>query len=72
MDGINSARGDDTSSLKSAIVKYILEDTRQTIDPAILANNKSDRGWNHPLTAELLCPLEWEPSDTCVYFSCCF
>lgn len=67
MHGLNAARADDTTSLKQPILKYIIADVPEA-DTAFLDTHKVNRGWNHPLTAELLCPLSWEASDTYVHY----
>lgn len=54
----NSARCDDTGSLKHNGLQYLLKDpAKDTFDPPILkTHGKAVRGWNHPATARLLCP----------------
>ncbi|KAG1728944.1 hypothetical protein EDD22DRAFT_410910 [Suillus occidentalis] len=54
----NSARCDDTGSLKHNGLQYLLRDpAKDRFDPPILkTHGKAVRGWNHPLTARLLCP----------------
>ncbi|TEB28677.1 hypothetical protein FA13DRAFT_1755807 [Coprinellus micaceus] len=59
--GVNSARSDDTKSMKSAIVDWITPH-RQVLNPPIQRNVKTDRGFHHERTGELLCPvnLDWK------------
>ncbi|KAJ3521526.1 hypothetical protein NMY22_g12276 [Coprinellus aureogranulatus] len=51
--GISSARSDDTKSLKSAIVEWITP-ANQYLTPPIQRNVKTDRGYHHPRTGELV------------------
>ncbi|KAF6760739.1 hypothetical protein DFP72DRAFT_988103 [Ephemerocybe angulata] len=59
--GAASARSDDTKSLKSAIVDWITPPSGILIPP-IQRNIKTDRGFHHPTTGNLLCPvsMDWE------------
>ncbi|KAJ3522557.1 hypothetical protein NMY22_g11843 [Coprinellus aureogranulatus] len=59
--GIASARSDDTKSLKSAILDWITP-LNQYLTPPLMRNVKTDRGFHHPRTGELLCPvnLNWQ------------
>ncbi|KAG1896987.1 uncharacterized protein F5891DRAFT_1192401 [Suillus fuscotomentosus] len=54
----NSARCDNTGSLKHNGLQYLLKDpAKDTFDPPILkTHSKAVRGWNHPATTRLLCP----------------
>lgn len=54
----NSARCDDTGSLKHNGLQYLLKDpAKDRFDPPILkTHGKAVRGWNHTTTARLLCP----------------
>jgi hypothetical protein len=54
----SAARCDDTGSLKHNGLQYMLNDQgKDRFDPPILkSHGKAVRGWNHPLTARLLCP----------------
>ncbi|KAF7424883.1 hypothetical protein PC9H_010194 [Pleurotus ostreatus] len=46
-------------ALKDRLPSFILFDTKQTLDPPISSTgNKNDRGWRHPITATLLCPID--------------
>ncbi|KAJ3504855.1 hypothetical protein NMY22_g17779 [Coprinellus aureogranulatus] len=60
--GISSARSDDTKSIKVAIVDWITP-TNQVLSPPIQRNVKTDRGFHHPRTGELLCPVNYNWSD---------
>ena len=57
----NKARQEDTASLKSKILEYILPDPNtDTLEPALTGSHgKSSRGFNHPVTAYYLCPVDW-------------
>lgn len=51
---------DDTGSLKHNGLQYMLNDQgKDRFDPrysSFKSHGKAVRGWNHPLTARLLCP----------------
>ncbi|KAG1863140.1 hypothetical protein F4604DRAFT_1882247 [Suillus subluteus] len=53
--GAAGARGDDTKTLKSAILDW-LSPKGEAIQPPLHRNSKIDRGFNHELTGSLLCP----------------
>ncbi|KAG1759840.1 hypothetical protein EDD22DRAFT_122171 [Suillus occidentalis] len=63
--GAAGARGDDTKTLKSAILDWIAP-TGEAIHPPLHRNVKVDRGFNHERTGFLLCPvgLDWNDSTT--------
>ncbi|KAH6908042.1 hypothetical protein BKA70DRAFT_1104179 [Coprinopsis sp. MPI-PUGE-AT-0042] len=63
--GANSARSDDTKTLKSAIVDWIVLPDGQPLNPPIARNVKMDRGFLHPRTGFLLCPvdLNWQDEE---------
>ncbi|KAG1894034.1 uncharacterized protein F5891DRAFT_962136, partial [Suillus fuscotomentosus] len=63
--GVSGARGDDTKTLKSAVLKWLVPRGQPVILP-LSQNIKSDRGFNHEVTGALLCPagLNWSNSDT--------
>ncbi|KAG1850564.1 hypothetical protein C8R48DRAFT_613481 [Suillus tomentosus] len=63
--GAAGARGDDTKTLKSAILDWICP-KGEAIQPPLHRNSKIDRGFNHELTGSLLCPagLNWNDSQT--------
>ncbi|KAH6888289.1 hypothetical protein BKA70DRAFT_1121574 [Coprinopsis sp. MPI-PUGE-AT-0042] len=63
--GANSARSDDTKTLKSAIVDWIIPLNGQPLNPPIARNVKMDRGFLHPRTGFLLCPvdLNWQDEE---------
>ena len=64
--GVSSARSDDTKSLKGAVLDWIFPrdgpgDTRNVLplDPPpqpLSRNSKTNWGFHHPITGELLCP----------------
>ncbi|KAJ3494462.1 hypothetical protein NMY22_g20071 [Coprinellus aureogranulatus] len=60
--GITSARSDDTKSLKVAVVDWITP-SNEFLSPPLHRNVKSDRGFFHPRTGELLCPVNYNWSD---------
>ncbi|KAG2344777.1 hypothetical protein BDR05DRAFT_975322 [Suillus weaverae] len=57
--------GDDTKTLKSAVLKWLVP-RGQPVIPPLSQNIKSDRGFNHEVTGALLCPtdLNWSNTDT--------
>ncbi|KAG2108888.1 uncharacterized protein F5147DRAFT_773221 [Suillus discolor] len=63
--GAAGARGDDTKTLKSAILDWI-SPKGEGIRPPLHRNSKIDRGFNHDLTGSLLCPagLDWNDPQT--------
>ncbi|KAG1899724.1 uncharacterized protein F5891DRAFT_953484 [Suillus fuscotomentosus] len=63
--GAAGARGDDTKTLKSAILDWI-SPKGEAIQPPLHRNSKIDRGFNHELTGSLLCPagLDWNDPQT--------
>ncbi|KAG1792276.1 uncharacterized protein HD556DRAFT_1432645 [Suillus plorans] len=62
--GAAGARGDDTKTLKSAILDWIAP-KGAAIQPPLHRNSKIDRRFNHELTGSLLCPagMNWNDSD---------
>lgn len=53
----DSARNEDTSTLKVKIVSFLAVDPATTpIVPPLPDTNKDKRGFNHPMTARLLAP----------------
>ncbi|KAG1842189.1 hypothetical protein DFJ58DRAFT_666086 [Suillus subalutaceus] len=58
--GAAGARGDDTKTLKSAVLDWI-SPKGEAIQPPLHRNSKIDRGFNHKLTGSLLCVagLDW-------------
>ncbi|KAG1863295.1 hypothetical protein C8R48DRAFT_602829 [Suillus tomentosus] len=63
--GAAGARGDDTKTLKSAVLDWIAP-KGEAIRPPLHRNSKIDRGFNHELTGSLLCPagLDWNDPQT--------
>ncbi|KAJ8595139.1 hypothetical protein M405DRAFT_728593 [Rhizopogon salebrosus TDB-379] len=63
--GAAGARGDDTKTLKSAVLDWI-SPKGEAIQPPLHRNSKIDRGFNHELTGSLLCPagLDWNDPQT--------
>lgn len=61
--GASSARSDDTKSLKSAIVDWLVP-LGEPLYPPIARNVKIERGFNHDVTGALLCPtgIDWSNS----------
>lgn len=62
--GASSARGDDTKTLKSAVLEWLMP-KGQPLIPPLSRNIKSDRGFNHEVTGALLCPagLDWSNAE---------
>ncbi|KIK32750.1 hypothetical protein CY34DRAFT_18832 [Suillus luteus UH-Slu-Lm8-n1] len=63
--GAAGARGDDTKTLKSAVLDWVTLNGA-AIQPPLHRNSKIDRGFNHELTGSLLCPvgLDWKDAET--------
>ncbi|KAG1865676.1 hypothetical protein C8R48DRAFT_747709 [Suillus tomentosus] len=63
--GASGARGDDTKTLKSAVLEWLMP-RGQPLIPPLSRNIKSDRGFNHEVTGALLCPagLDWSNAET--------
>ncbi|KJA16430.1 hypothetical protein HYPSUDRAFT_107673, partial [Hypholoma sublateritium FD-334 SS-4] len=59
--GASSARSDDTKSLKSAIIDWLVP-AGEPLIPPIARNIKIERGFNHEITGSLLCPagVDWK------------
>jgi hypothetical protein len=58
--GHDNCRSDDTGLLKTRIINYLLLDTTTPLVPPINPQGlKTKRGWAHPVTAGLLCPIEY-------------
>ncbi|KJA23573.1 hypothetical protein HYPSUDRAFT_137585 [Hypholoma sublateritium FD-334 SS-4] len=62
--GASSARSDDTKSLKSAIIDWIVP-PGEPLMPPIARNAKTGRGFHHQVTGALLCPagLDWADAE---------
>ncbi|KAF5311555.1 hypothetical protein D9758_018972 [Tetrapyrgos nigripes] len=58
-DSANDARTADTNCIKSNILSWMLEDPDGTPVLSRSDTSKSHRGFNHPATAELLCPVAY-------------
>ena len=58
--GASRARGNDTKSLKGAVLDWITP-KGQNLVPPLARNVKADHGLNHKRTGALLCPagLDW-------------
>ncbi|KAG1846162.1 hypothetical protein C8R48DRAFT_616623 [Suillus tomentosus] len=63
--GASGARGDDTKTLKSAVLEWLVP-RGQVVIPPLSRNIKSDQGFNHEVTDALLCPagLDWSNAET--------
>ncbi|KAG1788774.1 uncharacterized protein HD556DRAFT_1433969 [Suillus plorans] len=63
--GASDMRGDDTKTLKSAVIKWLVP-RGQVVIPPLSRNMKSDRGFNHEVMGALLCPagLDWSNVET--------
>ncbi|KAG2136453.1 hypothetical protein DEU56DRAFT_871539 [Suillus clintonianus] len=64
--GAAGARGDDTKTLKSAVLDWI-SPKGEAIQPPLHRNSKIDRGFNHKLTGSLLCPAGLDWSDPQIF-----
>ncbi|KAG6913245.1 hypothetical protein DXG01_008449 [Tephrocybe rancida] len=62
--GCSNARADDTKGLKGAILDWIAPPGEDLI-PRLARNIKTDRGFHHPCTGALLCPvdLDWSVEE---------
>lgn len=62
--GASGARGDDTKSLKGAVLEWITP-KGQALNPPLAGNVKHNRGFHHECTGALLCPtdLDWTNED---------
>ena len=56
------SRGDNTQSLKGAILDWITPQG-QALNPPLTWNKKDDHGFNHETTGALLCPIDLDWSD---------
>ncbi|KAG2032487.1 hypothetical protein BDR03DRAFT_935988 [Suillus americanus] len=63
--GAAGARGDNTKTLKSAVLDWI-SPKGAAIQPPLHRNSKINCGFNHELTGSLLCPagLDWKDPET--------
>ncbi|KAG2750203.1 hypothetical protein P692DRAFT_20734280 [Suillus brevipes Sb2] len=62
--GADTARGDDTSSLKELVSIWVNEEFRPS--PLIRSNDKNLRGFTSDICGMLLCPAEWDWNDDLV------
>jgi len=64
---VDGTQADDTGSLKSAILGYLNIDKSLPLNPPIHPGEpkKALCGWNHPVTAALLMPMEWDANNMC-------
>jgi hypothetical protein len=60
--GSAGARADDTKGLKGVILDWITL-RGQSLQPPLMRNVKTDRGFYHPRTGELLCPIDLDWND---------
>ncbi|KAH6890755.1 hypothetical protein BKA70DRAFT_1120286 [Coprinopsis sp. MPI-PUGE-AT-0042] len=60
--GSAGARADDTKGLKGMILDWITPRS-QSLQPPLMRNVKTDRGFYHPRTGELLCPVGYDWND---------
>ena len=62
--GASCARSDDTKSLKSVIIDWLVP-AGEVITPPIARNVKNVRGFNHEVTGKLLCPagINWSDQE---------
>lgn len=65
---MNCVRAEDAASLKGKIMNYLLLDKTTSLEPVIkVGGKKADRGWAHPVTARLLCPLKYPATNKYVF-----
>ncbi|TFK27541.1 hypothetical protein FA15DRAFT_560127, partial [Coprinopsis marcescibilis] len=64
--GANSARSDDTKTLKSVIIDWITPLDGEPLRPTLHRHIKVDRGFNHERTGYFLCPAGTDWSDPIV------
>ncbi|KIK14702.1 hypothetical protein PISMIDRAFT_116539, partial [Pisolithus microcarpus 441] len=57
--GADGARGDDSATLKMAIVQW-LNGSQPCPDPPFTLREKSERGFNHEIMGKLLCPVDYD------------
>lgn len=60
--GARSARSDDTGLLKKEVIDWITP-KESGLQPALPRNSKRGRGFQHPVTAALLCPTGMDYKD---------
>jgi len=60
--GASGARGDNVANLKPAVVSWLTELLENPMVP-LSPNNKLERGFEHDLTGNLLCPIEYNWND---------
>jgi hypothetical protein len=74
LKGATAVRSDDTASLKVSIPEYLLLNVKDVLSPPMLskAKVKNDRGFYHPITAALLCPVKYPktPQFVFIFYSC--
>ncbi|KAI0362803.1 hypothetical protein OH77DRAFT_1417095 [Trametes cingulata] len=62
LSGGNAARSDDTRSIKIAIIEWLSDSLKQA-KVVLHPTNKSQRGFNNPVTGRLLCPIVLDYAD---------
>lgn len=60
--GAEGARGDDANSLKAAVVNW-LNEVSPCPTPSLNTTDKSERGFYHDVTGQLLCPVDYDWLD---------
>lgn len=61
--GIAGARSDDTRSIKGDIIPWISPPNGERLTPPLSRNVKDIRGFHHPRTGQLLCPVDLDWND---------
>ncbi|KAF8439264.1 hypothetical protein L210DRAFT_3339496, partial [Boletus edulis BED1] len=61
--GADSARGDDTATLKTEVIHWVVAN-RDRIEPPLSPRDKQARGLGHDLTGGLLCPVDYDWGDS--------
>ncbi|KAF7968770.1 hypothetical protein HWV62_29340 [Athelia sp. TMB] len=64
--GIANARSEDTKGLKTAVISWIRMQLPGGNMEGLEAHLKTNRGFNHPLTGKLLCPVNMDWNDPLV------
>ncbi|KAK7064900.1 hypothetical protein R3P38DRAFT_3302317 [Favolaschia claudopus] len=61
--GLSGSRGEDANTLKKFVIDYLQANTEDPVDPPLPKTTKIERGYNHKLTASLLCPAKKQAND---------
>ncbi|KAG8220269.1 hypothetical protein J3R82DRAFT_1363, partial [Butyriboletus roseoflavus] len=58
----DSARSNDAATLKVTMVAWLMEQTPRP-EPVIQSHDKASCGFNHDVTGQLLCPVDYNWED---------